>query len=107
MRHPSDYLPAYKAVPKSTRCSTKSSASRPKLELSPPTIFIDTRDQVFAEYAANTRTVNGRPFEQLYASPDTEHLQATSRPNIGSAMQFEKLIHQSRVAPRRHASLCP
>jgi hypothetical protein len=73
MRHPSDYLPAYKAVPKSTRCSTKSSASRPKLELSPPTIFIDTRDQVFAEYAANTRTVNGRPFEQLYASPDTEH----------------------------------
>jgi uncharacterized protein len=40
----------------------------PTLEFSLPTIFIDTPEQVFAEYTANTRTADGRPFEQLYAA---------------------------------------
>src|ERR1700744_5968726 len=40
----------------------------PELRFSAPTVFIDTPEQVFAEYSATTRTVDGRPFNQHFAT---------------------------------------
>jgi ketosteroid isomerase-like protein len=39
----------------------------PDLAFQDPQIFIDTPDQVFAEYGVETVTADGRPFSQLYA----------------------------------------
>jgi ketosteroid isomerase-like protein len=40
----------------------------PTLAFPKPEILIDTGDQAFAEYSADTVTVDGRPFRQLYAT---------------------------------------
>jgi len=39
----------------------------PDFAFQPPEVFIDTPEQVFAEYAVHATTAGGRPFEQLYA----------------------------------------
>ncbi|MFG2525651.1 hypothetical protein [Streptomyces sp. NPDC048527] len=39
----------------------------PTFSFQAPDILIDTPDQVFAEYAVETVTADGRPFSQVYA----------------------------------------